>query len=56
MIKKIVFAVIVIAIVASVAYSMGWLSSEGEDVFEDTRESVLEGGEEAVEKAKDAID
>lgn len=56
MIKKVIFALVVIAIFASVAYQMGWLSSEGENIFEDTRESVVEGSEEAVEKAKDAID
>ena len=56
MIKKIIFAVIVVAIVASIAYQMGWLSGEGEDIFEETKESVMEGGEKAVDKAKDAMD
>ena len=56
MIKKVIFAVVVVAIFASVAYQMGWLSGEGEDMFEDTRESVLEKGEVVVDKAKDAME
>ena len=55
MLKKVIFAIVVIAVFATVAYQMGWLSSDGEDVFEETRESVLEKGEDAVDKARDAI-
>ena len=56
MIKKLIFAVIVIAIFASIAYQMGWLSGEGEDVYEDTQESVIEKGEDVVDKAREAMD
>lgn len=56
MIKKLIFAIVVIAIVASVAYQMGWLSGDGEDVYEDTKESVMEKSEDMVDKAKDAMD
>lgn len=56
MVKKIIFAIVVIAIFASVAYQLGWLSSEGEDVFEGTQDKVMEKGEDIVDKAKDAID
>lgn len=56
MIKKVVFAIVVVVIFASVAYQLGWLSGEGEDVFEDTRDSVMEKSEDMVDKAKDAMD
>ena len=56
MIKKIIFAFVVLAIVASVAYEMDWLSYEGESVYEDTKESVLDKSEDVVDKAKDAMD
>ena len=55
MVKKIIYAVVVIAIGATVAYQLGWLSSEGEDVYDDTKESVLEQSESIVDRAKDAI-
>jgi Na+/citrate or Na+/malate symporter len=54
--KKIIFAVVVIAVVATVAYQMGWLSGDGEDVYEDSKEAVMEKGETIVDKAKDALD
>ena len=56
MVKKIIFAVVVIAVFAAVAYQLGWLSSEGEDVFEDTKDTVMEKSESMVDKAKDAMD
>jgi len=55
MIKKIIFAVIVIAIGATVAYQMDWLSGEGEDAYEDTKETVMEKGEDIVDKARESI-
>lgn len=56
MIKKIIFAIIILAIAASVAYQMDLLSYKGEDVYEDTKESVIEKGGELIEKGKEAID
>jgi len=56
MIKKIIGLFIVIAIVATVAYQMGWLSWKGERIYEKTKEAVVEKGEKAIEKGKDAID
>jgi|GEM_PF-2105463 len=55
MIKKFVTLFIVIAIAATTAYQMGWLSRKGEKAYDRTKESVLEKGEEMVDKAKDAI-
>jgi hypothetical protein len=56
MIKKIIFTIIVLAISASVAYQMDLLSFKGEDVYEETKESVIEKGGEMIEKGRDAID
>ena len=56
MVKKIIFAVIVIAIFTTVAFQMGWLSGDGEDVYEDTKDTVMEKGGKIVDKAKDAMD
>lgn len=56
MVKKIIFAIVVIAVFATIAYQLGWLSSEGENVFEDTRESVLKKSEDVVDKARDVMD
>lgn len=55
MIKKIILLVIVLAIAASIAYQMGWLSSEGEKAYDKTKESVLKKSEEIIDKGKDAI-
>lgn len=56
MIKKIIVSLIVIAVAATVAYQMGWLSWKGERVYEKTKDAVLEKGEKVIEKGKDAID
>jgi len=56
MIKKIIFALVVIAIVSTVAYQMGWLSGDGEDVYEQAREKVMDKGETVVDKARDSLD
>jgi len=40
MIKKIIFAVIVIAVATTVFYQMGWLSYKGEKIYEETKETV----------------
>ena len=44
-IKKIIILLVVVAITATVAYQMGWLSYKGERAYENTKEAV-----------KDAID
>lgn len=56
MIKKIIFSIIVLAIASSIAYQMGWLSYKGEGMFEDAKDAVVEKGEKAIEKGKEAID
>ena len=55
MIKNIIFIIIVIAIGATIAYQMGWLSSKGENVYDKTKESVVEKSEEIIDKTKDAM-
>ena len=40
MIKKIIFLIVIVAITASVAYQMGWLSSKGENAYDKTKEAV----------------
>ena len=54
MIKKLIVIFVVLAAGATVAYKMDWLSRKGENAYESTKESVLEKGEEIVDKAKDA--
>ena len=56
MIKKIIGLFIVVAIAATVAYQMGWLSWKGERIYENTKDAVLDKGEKVIEKGKDAID
>jgi hypothetical protein len=55
MIKKIIALCIVLAIGATVAYQMGWLSRKGEKAYNKTKESVLEKGEKIIDKAKDSV-
>jgi hypothetical protein len=40
MINKIISVIVVVAIFATVAYQMGWLSSEGENAYDDVEEAV----------------
>jgi hypothetical protein len=56
MIKKIIIAFAIVAIAATIAYQMGWLSYKGEDVYEKTKEAIVEKGEKAIDKGKDALD
>jgi hypothetical protein len=55
-IKKLLVVIIIVAIGATAAYQMGWLSRKGEKAYDRTKESVLEKGEEIVDKAKDAME
>ena len=55
MIKQLVFIFIVIAIAATIAYQLGWLSGEGEDAYDKTRESVVEESEKIIDKTRDTI-
>lgn len=40
MIKKIIVLLVVVAIAATVAYQMGWLSYKGEKAYENTKDAV----------------
>jgi hypothetical protein len=55
MIKKLLTLIIVVAIAATVAYQMGWLSRKGEKTYDKTKDAVMEKGEAIVDKAKEAI-
>jgi len=55
MIKKIIVSSIVIAIAATVAYQMGWLSRKGEKAYDNTKESILEKSEDIIDKGKDVL-
>jgi hypothetical protein len=55
MLRKIVFIFIVIAVGATIAYQLGWLSGKGEDAYDKTRDSVVKGSEKLIDKSRDAI-
>ncbi|WP_455203742.1 hypothetical protein [Kaarinaea lacus] len=55
MIKKIIAFFVLVAITATVAYQMGWLSRKGEKVYDATKESIMEKGEDMIDKGKDAL-
>ena len=55
MIIRIIIVFIVLAIGATVAYKMGWLSGEGEKAYDETKDAVIENSEKAVDKVNDAI-
>ena len=55
MIKSIILIIFVIVIGATIAYQMGWLSSKGENVYDKTKESVVEKSEEIIDNTKDAM-
>lgn len=55
MIKKVIVLFVVLAIGATVAYQMGWLSRKGEKAYDRAAESILNKGEEIVDNAKDAV-
>ena len=55
MIKKIIVLFVVLAIGASIAYEMGWLSRKGKKTYKNTKETVIEKSENVIDKTKDAI-
>ncbi len=55
MIRKLVILFVVLAIAATVAYKMDWLSRKGEKAYDKTRETVIDKGEKIIEKTKDTI-
>jgi hypothetical protein len=55
MMKKIITLFVVLAIGATVAYQMGWLSSKGENAYDKTKDSLIEKSEDIIDKTKDAI-
>lgn len=55
MIKKMLVLFVVLAIGATVAYKMDWLSRKGEKAYDKTREAVIEESEKVVDKTRDAI-
>ena len=55
MIKKFIVLFVVLAIGATVAYKMDWLSRKGEKAYDNTKKTVIKEGEKIVDKTKDAI-
>ena len=55
MMKKIMTLFVVLAIGATAAYQMGWLSSKGEKAYDNTKESLIEKSENIIDKTKDTI-
>ena len=55
MIKKIIVLFVVLAIGASIAYEMGWLSRKGKKAYKNTKETVIEKSVKVIDKTKDAI-
>ncbi len=55
MIKKLIGLFVVLAIVATVAHQMGWLSRKGEKAYDKAKDAVMEKSEEIVDNAKDAV-
>ena len=55
MLGKVISTFIVIAIGASIAYQMGWLSRKGEKVYDNAKDRVVEKSEKVIDKTKDAI-
>ena len=55
MIKRLIIVFVVLAIGATVAYQMGWLSRKGEKAYDNTKKTVIEKSEKVVDKTKDAM-
>jgi len=55
MINRLIVLFVVLAIGATVAYKMDWLSRKGEKAYDKTRKTVVKEGEKVIDKTKDAI-
>jgi hypothetical protein len=55
MIIRIIIVLIVLAIGATIAYQMGWLSDKGEHAYDETKESIIDNSDKLIDKADDAI-
>jgi hypothetical protein len=56
MIRTIIIVVISIAVIATIAYHKGWLSSKGEKVYENTKEKIVKQGSNVLKKGKELIE
>jgi hypothetical protein len=52
---RIIVLFIVLAIGATIAYKMGWLSDKGENAYNETKESIVDNSEKLIDKADDAM-
>ncbi|HEY5603266.1 MAG TPA: hypothetical protein VIM41_09170 [Gammaproteobacteria bacterium] len=41
MLRKLIYSLILLAIAATIAYQMGWLSYKGEKTYEKTKEAIV---------------
>jgi hypothetical protein len=56
MLQKLIVIVIALAVFAAIAYQMGWLSSEGESVFQKTTSTFVDKSEDLVNKSKKMLE
>jgi hypothetical protein len=54
MIIRIIILLIVLAIGATIAYQMGWLSDKGENAYDETKEAIIDNSKKLIDKADDA--
>jgi len=55
MIRKLVILFVVLAIAATIAYKMDWLSRKGEKAYDKAKKTVIKEGDKMIDKTKDAI-
>jgi hypothetical protein len=55
MIIRIIIVFIVLAIGATIAYKMGWLSDQGENAYDETKDAIIDNSEKLIDKADDAM-
>ena len=55
MVIRIIIVLIVLAIGATIAYQMGWLSDKGENAYEETKEAIIDNSEKLIDKADGAM-
>jgi hypothetical protein len=55
MIIRVIIIFIVLAMGATIAYKMGWLSDKGENTYDETKDAIIDNSEKLIDKADDAM-